>query len=85
MQYEKELSLSQLVRVITPPTTPIRILLKVNLGAYFSLLMKNHLVLPRLGLIFFICSVKGSGQLLIDPTMHPYSTIFQFAFVKIKR
>jgi hypothetical protein len=26
--------------------------LETNLGAYFSLLMKNHLVPPRLGLIF---------------------------------
>jgi hypothetical protein len=51
---------------ITPPTTEARILLGGNLGAYFSLLMKsglfylmkNHLVPPRLDLIFITISKK---------------------------
>jgi hypothetical protein len=46
------------VRVLHP--SPI--LLETNLGAYFFLLMKNHLVSPRLCLIFFKQANKQSGH-----------------------
>jgi hypothetical protein len=37
--------------------------LETNLGAYFSLLMKNHLVSSRLGLVFYECMFKDTLML----------------------